>query len=94
MKLRSLGAGAKPLLDSEDEQFVADAIETKSSAHGRRHDTVLYLNHRIKSEDLLSIANYKLMKRGKKMIRSAKTVHLRSRPRNIRSIEGKRHKGI
>ena len=93
IKSRSLGAGAKPLLDSEDELFIANAIENKSSAHGRRQNTVLYLHHRVKLEDLLSIANYNLIKRGKRLIRSAKTVHLRSRPRKINTIEGRKHKG-
>ncbi|CAG2257842.1 unnamed protein product [Mytilus edulis] len=47
IKARRLGAGARPMLDSDDEEFIANAIESKSSAHGRRHDTVLYLNHRV-----------------------------------------------
>ncbi|CAC5384653.1 unnamed protein product [Mytilus coruscus] len=81
------------MLDSDDEDFIANAIEIKSSAHGRRQDTVLYLNHRVKLEDLLSIANYNLIRRGKKLLKSAKTVHLRARPRKINTIEGKRHKG-
>ena len=93
VKLRKAGAGAKSLLDSEDETFIANAIESKTSAHGRRHDTVMYLNHRVKSEDLLSIANYNLMKRGKKLIKSAKTVQLRARPKSVKTIEGKKHKG-
>lgn len=82
------------MLDSDDEDFIANAIESKSSAHGRRQDTVLYLNHRVKLEDLLSIANYNLIRRGKKLLKSAKTEHLRARPRKINTIEGKRHKGI
>ncbi|CAG2257868.1 unnamed protein product [Mytilus edulis] len=94
IKARRLGAGARPMLDSDDEEFIANAIESKSSAHGRRQDTVLYLNHRVKLEDLLSIANYNLIRRGKKLLKSAKTVHLRARPRKINTIEGKRHKGI
>jgi hypothetical protein len=93
IKSRRLGAGAKPLLDTDDEEYVAAAIESKSSAHGRRHDTVLYLNHRVKSEDLLSIANYNLLKKGKKLIKSSRTVSLRSRPRRINTREGQRHKG-
>ena len=94
VKLRRLGAGPKPLLDYNDEQFIANAIESKSSAHGRRHDSVLYLNHRVKSRDLLSIANYNLHKRGKRKIKSARTVWLRARPRKINTIEGRKHKGI
>lgn len=94
LKSRRLGAGPKPLMDSDDEVYVAASIEAKSSVHGRRKDAVLYFNHRIKSEDLLSIANYNLLRRGKKMIKSSRTVSLRSRPRRINTREGQRHKGI
>lgn len=94
VKLRRLGAGPKPLLDYNDERFIANAIESKSSAHGRRHDSVLYLNHRVKSRDLLSIANYNLHTRGKRLIKSARTVWLRARPKKVNTIEGRKHKGI
>ncbi|CAC5384100.1 unnamed protein product [Mytilus coruscus] len=93
IKSRRLGAGPKPLLDSDDEDFIARAIESKSSAHGRRHDSIMYLNHRVTSFPLLSIANYNLIRRGKHMIRSARTVWLRGRPRRVNTIEGKRHCG-
>ena len=93
LKLRKLGAGAPVLLDSEDKEFIAKAIESKSTAHGRRHDSTLYLNHRVKFDDLLSLANYSLAKRGKKLLRSASTVYLRSRPKQLNTIEGRRHVG-
>ena len=48
LKNRRLGAGPKPLLDSDDEEFIARAIESKSTAHGRRYDSVLYTGHRVK----------------------------------------------
>ena len=44
LKLRKLGTGAPVLLDSEDEEFIAKAIESKSTAHGRRHDSTLYIS--------------------------------------------------
>ncbi|CAG2198433.1 CHEK2 [Mytilus edulis] len=90
VKLRRLGAGPKPLLDYNDERFIANAIESKSSAHGRRHDSVLYLNHRVKSRDLLSILHNLL---GKRLIKSARTVWLRARPKKVNTIEGRKHKG-
>ena len=84
LKLRKLGAGAPVLLDSEDEEFIAKAIESKSTAHGRRHDSTLYLNHRVKFDDLLSLADYSLAKRSKKLLRSASTVYLRRAwPKNV-----------
>ena len=41
LKGRKLGARAKPLLDSEDEEFVSNAIASKSTCHGRRKDATL-----------------------------------------------------
>ena len=93
MKNRKLGAGAKKLLHSEDGEYVARAIESMCSAHGRRTDHVMYLNHRLKCNDLLSIANHSLAFRGKKLIKSARTVLLRSRPKKINTQEGSRHNG-
>lgn len=59
LKRRKLSnQGPKPKLDEEDEDFIAKAIEDKSSYHGRRHDTVLYTGQRVKKKNLLSIANY------------------------------------
>jgi hypothetical protein len=54
VKLRRLGAGPKPLLDYNDEQFIANAIESKSSVHGRRHDSVLIFLGRALSHTVLA----------------------------------------
>ena len=92
LKRRKLSnQGPKLQLDEEDEEFIA--IEDKSSYHGRRHDTVLYTGQRVKKKNLLSIANYRLAQRGKKLIKSATTVYNRARPRNKRSLQAKRHCG-
>ena len=45
-----LGASASEELDSDDEEFVEKAIEEKATYHGRRHETVMYVNRRVKSE--------------------------------------------
>ena len=81
LKNRRPGAGPKPLLDSHDEEFIARAIKSKITAHHVKH------------RDLLSIANYSLNKRGKKLIRSATTVYNRGRPERVDSIQGKQHSG-
>ena len=60
---------------------------------GRRQETVMYMNRRVKKRDLLSIANYRLLQKVKQMIRSATTVGNRSRPRNVRSLQTKQHIG-
>lgn len=44
LKRRRRGAGAPTLLDEEDEDFVAKSIEDKATYHGRRHNTVMYVN--------------------------------------------------
>ena len=90
---RCKGAGAPSLMDTEDEEYVANAIEGKCYYHGRRNDATVYDDRRIKTKDLVSIANYSRYKRGLKLIKSSKTVMLRAKPRNVRSIEGKKHSG-
>ena len=84
LKGRKLGAGAKPLLDSEDEEFVSNATASKSTCHGRRKDATLYLHYGVKCEGLLTLTNYSLYKRGRKLIKSALTIYMRGRPKRLR----------
>ncbi|CAH3151964.1 unnamed protein product, partial [Porites evermanni] len=92
VKKRKRSCGAPSLLHSDEEEAIAKAIEEKSTAHGRRHDMVLYTNHHVKKKDFLSLANYYRLKQGKKLIKSATTVLNRARPRNVRSIAARAHK--
>ena len=80
------------MLDLEDEDFICRSVEPTATAHGRRHDSVLYLGHRVKKKHL-TLANFNLRNRDKRLIRSSTTVYNRSRPRNKRSAEAKRHLG-
>ena len=50
-----------------------------------------YANRRVKVRDLMGIANFNLSKRGKLPVKSAITVLNRSRARDKRSIQGKKH---
>ncbi|CAB3976669.1 RNA-directed DNA polymerase from transposon X-element [Paramuricea clavata] len=93
IKRRKLGAGLPSLLDEEDEEFIAKAIESKSTCHGRRHETTLFTHHRVKKRHFLSLAHHSLLKRGKKLITSATTVTNRGKPRNIKSVAAKAHHG-
>lgn len=93
MKNRKRSCGAPSLLDSDNEETIPKAIEEKSTAPGRRHDMVLYTNHRVKKKDFLSLANYYRFKQGKTRIKSATTLLNRARPRNARSIAARAHKG-
>ena len=88
-----LGAGAPSKLDSEDERFIAKAVEEKVTYHSRHHDTIMYTNRRVKIRDLKNIANHSLKIRGKKPIKSSITAWNRSQPRNKRSKQAKRHLG-
>ena len=59
VKRRRSGAGAPEKIDKECEKFIAKAIESKATYHGRRQDAVMYTNRRVKGRDL-DIANYRL----------------------------------
>ena len=90
-KLTNQGAPRK--ISDEEEEFLAKCIEDKAMYHGRRHDLVMYTNRHVKSRDLLNIANYRLLKSGKRMIKSATTVYNRCKPKNRRSLQTKKHIG-
>ena len=64
-----------------------------STAHGRRHDTVLYMNHRVKARDMLSIVNCRREEKNLKPLRSLSTVLSRGKAKRATSIQAKRHKG-
>ena len=66
IKRCKLGAGAPNLITNEDEQMIAKCIEEKATYHGRRHNTVMYTNRRVKSRDLLAIANHHRLESGRK----------------------------
>lgn len=91
IKRRKLGQGAHSKVDSDDEEFVVKCIEDKATSHGRRHDSVLYLNHRVKAKDFRGTVNYFRARLGKKLIRSNTTIYNRSRPKNSRSLQSKKH---
>lgn len=94
MKRRLCSNQGRPrLLDSDDEEFIAKSIEDKATYHGRRHDLVLYTNRRVKKRDLLNIANFRLMQKGKTPLKSSTTTYNRSRPRSLRAVQAKRHIG-
>lgn len=90
---RSLGAGRKQELDSEDEEWLVKCIEDKATIHGRRHESVLYTHHRVKCRDLLNIANYRRFNQGKRLLKSVSSITIRARPTNRRSWQAKRHLG-
>ena len=45
---RKKSSGRPRVLDETDEEVIQDCIESKSAAHGRQHDSVMHLNHRVK----------------------------------------------
>lgn len=87
VKRRKLCAGRHSELDSENEENIAKYIEEKSTAHGRRHDQVSYLNHRVKCRDMLNVNNHRRYEEGRRLLRSTTTLYSRSKPRNSRSFQ-------
>lgn len=94
LKRRSKGSGRKRLMDENDEKFLEHCIAAKATAHGRRQDSVLYLNHRVKKRDMVKIVNHNRIQRNLKPIRSETSVFNRSRPKNKRSKQAKNHIGM
>ncbi|XP_070570891.1 uncharacterized protein [Ptychodera flava] len=92
-KRRLTNQGAPRLLDSEDEEFIGKSIEDKATYHGRRHSMVMYTNRRVKRRDLLNIANYRLLQKNKRLIKSSTTVYNLSKPKRCTSMQAKRHIG-
>ena len=94
LKMRKVGSGRKSLIDSDGEKFVAKAIETKATAHGRRHDSTLYLGHRVKKKDLLKLINHYQKENDLPYIKSATTIYNRGQPKRKNSSQAKRHIGL
>ncbi len=94
LKLRKLGSGRKTSMDEIDEQFLVESITEKATAHGRRHDSVMYLNHRVKKNDFLRIVNFSRKRRSLPLIKSETTAYNRSRSKSKRSLQAKRHCGL
>ena len=46
--MRKKGSGRSLAMDDLDEQIVLNCIETKTTAHGRRQDQVMYTGRRVK----------------------------------------------
>jgi hypothetical protein len=66
-------------MDEIDEQFLVQSITEKATAHGKRHDSVMYLNHRVKKKYFLRIVNFSRKGRDLPPIKSATTAYNRSR---------------
>eukprot|EP00794_Sanderia_malayensis_P009595 gene9595-10582_t len=92
--LRKKSVGRPRGIDEEDEKFLLRCIESKTTAHGRRSDQVMYTNHRVKKRDFIKLVNYHRHQRNLKPIRSSTTVYNRSRPRNKVSKQAKLHLGL
>jgi len=61
-------------MGEDQEQFLLQSIEEMSTAHGRWHDTVLYMNHSVKSQDILNVVNFRREEKSLKPLRSLPTV--------------------
>lgn len=93
VKRRRLGAQRPVQIDEDEEEFLLKAVEDMSTAHGRRHDTVMYLHHRVKAKDMLRIVNHRRVQKGKRPLKAVSTVLARGKPKRANSIQAKRHLG-
>ena len=92
--MRKASSGRPLMMDEIDEKFLLQCIENKSTEHGRRTDSVMYVGRRVKKRDFLKLANMSRISRGLKPIKSATTVSNRARPKNKRSTQAKKHTGL
>ena len=76
--MRRRGGGRKWLMDEDDEQHLAKCITSKSTAHGRRKDSVLYLNHSVKKHHFLKIVNYNRVRRNLPLNKSTTAIFNRA----------------
>jgi len=79
-------------MGEDKEQFLSQSIEKMSTAHGRWHDTVLYMNHGVKSQDILNVVNFRREERSLKPLRSLPTVLSHSKAKRATSVQAKHHK--
>ncbi|XP_070571361.1 uncharacterized protein [Ptychodera flava] len=94
IKKRKLSNQGRPqAIDTDDEEYIAKSIEDKSTYHGRRTNTIMFTNKRVKCRDLLQVANHRLREKGKKEIKSSTTVWNRSAPVRRGTFASKRHLG-
>ena len=89
LKRRKLGSGRKLAMDSLDEMYLLKMIESKSVAHGRRGNEVIYTNQRVKLSQMVGIVSQHRISRGLAPIKSKSTVHNRSRAGNEISRQAK-----
>ena len=61
---RKVSTGRPVAMDEEDEQFATKCIENKATAHGRHHDSVMYMHHRVEKSNFLKLVNYNHVSRG------------------------------
>ena len=94
LKLRTRGSGRKRLMDADDERTLEQCFIDKATAHGRRHDSVFYLNHRVKKKDFLKIVNHHRRQKNKTLLKSTTSIFNRSCPINKRSKQAKNHIGL
>ena len=74
IKRRRLGQGRPETIDDDEEEFVARCMEAKATYHGRRKETTMFLNRRVRCKDLLRIVNKRRKEKEKAPIKSVTSV--------------------
>ena len=85
--MRKKSKGRPLSMNEVDETFLLNCIESKTTAHGRRGDQVMYTGRRVKKRDFVKIVNYHRLQRNLRSIKSATTVYNRSKPHKTNSLQ-------
>ena len=70
IKRRRMGQGRPETIDDDEEEFVARCVEAKATYHGRKKETTMFLNKRVRCKDLFRIVNKRREEKEKAPIKS------------------------
>ena len=93
IKRRWLGQGRPNAIEEDEEEFLVRCIESKATYHGRRKETTMFINRRVRCKDLLKIVNARREEKGKAPLKSTTAVRNRSKPRRLGTVQSSKHLG-
>ena len=87
IKRRRLGQGRPNAIDEDEEEFLVRCIESKATYHGRRKETNMLINRRVRCKDFLRILNKRREEKGKAPLKNTTAVWNRSKPRQLGTVQ-------
>ena len=94
LKARRTVQGRRSMISEDAQRYVAKCVAEKATTHGRRHNSVLYLNHRVKVRDMKKLLNKYHTEHNIPIIKSATTIFNRRKAKSKRTLQAKRHLGL